>query len=227
MSRAYFITGTSTNVGKTLVATGLLAAAAKQGLSTVGIKPVAAGCEVTNDGLRHEDALQLQAQSSLPVSYEQVNPVALEPAIAPHIAAAEAGRRLSADRLAGFCRGVMMQRPDFTVMEGAGGWRVPLNERETFADLAKIMQFPVVLVVGMELGCINHALLTAEAIQRDGLKLAGWVANQVVPDMERYQENLEALQRRIPCPMIGEVPYLQKTGVKEVIEYINIESLLA
>ena len=181
MSKAYFITGTSTNVGKTLVAAGLLAAAAKQGLSTLGFKPVAAGCKMTSDGLRNEDALQLLAQTNLPVSYEQLNPVALEPAIAPHIAAAEAGRRLSADRLAGFYRGVMMQRPDFTVVEGAGGWRVPLNDRETFADLAKVMQLPVVLVVGVDLGCINHALLTAEAIQRDGLILAGWVANQVVP----------------------------------------------
>lgn len=227
MSKAYFITGTSTNVGKTLVAAGMLAAATKQGMSTLGFKPVAAGCEMTSDGLRNEDALQLLAETSLPVSYEQVNPVALEPAVAPHIAAAEAGRRLSADRLAGFYRGVMMQRPDFAVVEGAGGWRVPLNDRETFADFARVMQLPVVLVVGMDLGCINHALLTAEAIQRDGLTLAGWVANQVVPEMDRYQENLETLQRRIPCPMIGAVPYLQKVGVNEVIEHINIDSLIA
>ncbi len=225
-SSAYFVTGTGTGVGKTLVTSGLLAAARLSGLSTAGLKPVAAGCELTEDGLRNDDALALQAQTTLPISYEQINPVALEPAIAPHIAAAEAGRRLSADRLAGFCRGVMMQRPDLTLIEGAGGWRVPLNDRETFAELAKIMQLPVILVVGMDLGCINLALLTAEAIQRDGLTLAGWVANQVVPTMDRYQENLETLQRRIRCPMIGEVPYQSGVEVEQIIEYLSLDALL-
>lgn len=225
-SSAYFVTGTGTGVGKTLVTSGLLAAARLRGLSTAGLKPVAAGCELTEDGPRNEDALALQAQTTLPISYEQINPVALEPAIAPHIAAAEAGRRLSADRLAGFCRGVMMQRPDLTLIEGAGGWRVPLNDRETFAELAKIMQLPVILVVGMDLGCINLALLTAEAIQRDGLTLAGWVANQVAPTMDRYQENLETLQRRIRCPMIGEVPYQSGVEVEQIIEYLSLDALL-
>lgn len=226
MSKSFFITGTGTDVGKTLVASGLLAAASKQGLSTVGMKPVAAGCEATCEGLRNNDALQLLAQSSLDISYEQINPVALESAVAPHIAAAQAGRRLSADRLAGFYRGLMMQRPDFTVVEGAGGWRVPLNQRETFADLAKMIQLPVVLVVGMELGCINHALLTAEAIQRDGLTLAGWVANKVVSGMDCYQENLETLQHWIPCPMIAEIPFLPKAEADQVVKFINLASLL-
>ena len=226
MSKSYFITGTGTDVGKTLVASGLLAAASQQGLSTLGMKPVAAGCEATSEGLRNNDALQLLAQSSLNVSYEQINPVALEPAVAPHIAAAKAARRLSADRLAGFYRGLMMQRPDFSVVEGAGGWRVPLNQRETFADLAKMIQLPVVLVVNMELGCINHALLTAEAIQRDGLTLAGWVANQVVSEMDYYQENLDTLQHWIPCPMIAEIPFLPKAEAEEVVKFINLASLL-
>lgn len=227
MSKSYFITGTGTDVGKTLVASGLLAAASQQGLSTVGMKPVAAGCDVTSEGLRNNDALQLLAQSSLNVSYEQINPVALEPAVAPHIAAAKAGRRLSADRLAGFYRGLMMQRPDFSVVEGAGGWRVPLNQRETFADLAKMIQLPVVLVVSMELGCINHALLTVEAIQRDGLTLAGWVANQVVSGMGSYQENLETLQHWIPCPMIAEIPFLPEAEAEQVAEFIKLDSLLS
>lgn len=226
MSKSYFITGTGTDVGKTLVASGLLAAASQQGLSTVGMKPVAAGCEATSEGLRNNDASQLLAQSSLNISYEQINPVALEPALAPHIAAAKVGRRLSADRLAGFYRGLMMQRPDFAVVEGAGGWRVPLNQRETFADLAKMIQLPVVLVVSMELGCINHALLTAEAIQRDGLTLAGWVANQVVSEMDCYQENLETLQHWIPCPMIAEIPFLLKAEAEQVVKFINLASLL-
>ncbi|MFT7299806.1 MAG: dethiobiotin synthetase [Porticoccus sp.] len=226
MSSAYFVTGTGTGVGKTLVTAGLLAAARQRGMSTAGLKPVAAGCELTDEGLRNEDALALQAQTTLPISYEQVNPVALEPAIAPHIAAAEAGRRLSADRLAGVCRGVMMQRPDLTLIEGAGGWRVPLNDRETIAELAKIMQLPVILVVGLDLGCINSALLTAEAIQGDGLVLAGWVANQAVPTMDRYKENLDTLQRWVPCPMIGNVPYRPGIEAAEVVEHMRLEALL-
>jgi len=226
MSSAYFVTGTGTGVGKTLVTAGLLAAARQRGMSTAGLKPVAAGCELTDEGLRNEDALALQAQTTLPISYEQINPVALEPAIAPHIAAAEAGRRLSADRLAGVCRGVMMQRPDLTLIEGAGGWRVPLNDRETIAELAKIMQLPVILVVGLDLGCINSALLTAEAIQRDGLVLAGWVANQAVTTMDRYQENLDTLQRWVPCPMIGSVPYQSGLEAEQVVEHLRLDALL-
>jgi dethiobiotin synthetase len=227
MSKAYFITGTGTDVGKTLVATGLLAAAAQQGMSTVGLKPVAAGCTMTAEGLRNNDALQLLSHTSLSVSYEQVNPVALAPAIAPHIAAAEAGRRLNADRLVGICRGVMMQRPDFTVIEGAGGWRVPLNERETFADLAKILQLPVILVVGMELGCINQAILTAEAIRHDGLAIAGWVANRVSADMTHYDENLATLQRWIPAPLLADIPFIPSADVEQIRDFMKLETLLS
>ena len=226
LAKAFFITGTDTDSGKTLVATGLLAAAKARGLSTAGIKPVSAGGENTPEGLRHEDALALQAQTTLSISYEQINPVALAAEVAPHIAAAEEGRRLSANRLVGFCRGVLMQRPDFAVIEGAGGWRVPLNDRETLADVARELKLPVILVVGMKLGCLNHALLTAEAIQRDGLALAGWVANANVPEMSRYQENVETLKRRLPCPLLGEVPYLAEANAENLIDYLNIELLL-
>jgi|TARA_B110000503_G_scaffold52257_1_gene84089 dethiobiotin synthetase len=226
MSKSYFITGTSTGVGKTYVATGMLVAASRLGLSTSGFKPVAAGCEMMVDGLRSSDAIKLLAQTSLPVSYEQLNPVALKPEIAPHIAAAEIGRRLSVDRLVGFYRGLMMQGPDFCVVEGAGGWRVPLNERETLADLAKALKLPVVLVVGMDLGCINHALLTCEAIQKDGLILTGWIANQIVPEMDRYKENISTLRRWIPSPMLGELTYQPRASVNEVADRLDITTLL-
>ena len=157
-----------------------------------------------------------------------MNPVALAPATAPHIAAAEAGRRLSAERLAGFCRGIMLQPMDLLLIEGAGGWRVPLNERETFADLAKTLQLPVILVVAMELGCINHALLSAEAIQRDGLKMAGWVANQVCPEkMDRYHETLASLQARLPCPMIGAVPWLPDPTPEQAKPFLKPDFLTA
>lgn len=228
MVKRFFVTGTNTGVGKTLISTALLATARDSGLTTVGLKPVAAGCEVTDEGLRNADALSLLAQSSLPLSYDEVNPVALAPATAPHIAAAEAGRRLSAERLAGFCRGIMLQPMDLLLIEGAGGWRVPLNERETFADLAKILQLPVILVVAMELGCINHALLSAEAIQRDGLKMAGWVANQVCPEkMDRYHETLASLQARLPCPMIGAVPWLSNPTLEQAKPFLKPEFLTA
>ena len=226
MSKSYFITGTDTNVGKTYVATGMLSAASRLGLSTSGFKPVAAGCELTADGLRNNDAMELLAQTSLPVSYQQINPVALEPSIAPHIAAAEIGRCLSVDRLVGFYRGLMLQRPQFSVIEGAGGWRVPLNDHETFSDLAKAVKLPVILVVGMDLGCINHALLTSEAIKNDGLVLAGWVANQVVPKMDRYKENVATLKRWIRSPMIGELIYQPKATADLVADQLDMSTLL-
>ena len=130
MPKAFFVTGTDTDVGKTLISTALLHAANAKGLSTAALKPIAAGCEETPEGLRNDDALSLQAAISTPLSYEQINPVALAPAIAPHIAAEKSQRRIAADRLVGFCRGVLMSRSDFVIVEGAGGWRVPLNYRE-------------------------------------------------------------------------------------------------
>ncbi len=226
MTKAFFITGTDTDCGKTLVSCGLLAAAREAGMTTAGIKPVAAGASETPQGLRNEDALLLQAQTTLPISYEQLNPMLLRAAIAPHIAAREEGRRLGVDRITGFCRGVLMQRPDFAVVEGAGGWRVPLNERETLADVAKALQLPVILVVGMKLGCLNHAMLSAEAIERDGLELAGWVANSPQPEMPRYGENRETLQQQLRCPLLGEVPFQREMTPEQVGACLDLQSLL-
>lgn len=205
--KSFFITGTDTGVGKTLVSAALLVAAKNRGLSTAALKPVAAGCEVTDAGLRNEDALLLHRLITSDLRYEQINPVALEPAIAPHIAAQQAKRGLSVDRLAGFCRGVL-NNADFTVVEGAGGWRVPLNPAETLADLARVLNLPVILVVGIRLGCINHGLLTVEAIARDGLHIAGWVANCIDPHMPCQQENIATLAQRIPAPCLAVVPNL-------------------
>lgn len=205
MTRTYFVTGTDTEVGKTAVSCALLEAAKRVGRSTAAVKPVAAGCD--SEG-RNEDALALQQSISMSLPYAQINPVALQPAIAPHIAAEQAGRRLQADRLAGLCRGVMGLGADLVLIEGAGGWRVPLGPRETFADIAINLQVDVILVVAMRLGCINHALLTAEAISRDGLRLAGWVANQPGPEMSCHRENLDTLRRWLPAPLLGELPRL-------------------
>jgi len=224
--KAIFVAGTDTDVGKTLVAAGILQAANNQGLETVAVKPIAAGCEQTEDGLRNADALLLQHTASLKISYEQVNPIALEPAIAPHIAAQQLGRRLDADRMAALCRGVMMQPADLVVIEGAGGWRVPLNSRQTLADLPKQLKVPVVLVIGMKLGCISHALLTVEAIVKDGLHLAGWVANRVDPDMSCYQENLNTLKGMLSAPLLGEIPKLEDISPENVASYLDIEPIV-
>lgn len=218
--KAFFITGTDTNVGKTLIAAGLLIAAKNKGLTTAALKPVAAGCEKTEEGLRNADALLLQSVITQPLVYDQINPYALEAAIAPHIAAQQEKRSLSVDRLSGFCRGVLGSA-DFTLLEGAGGWRVPINPRETLADLAKNLQLPVIMVVGIRLGCINHALLTFEAIVRDGVPIAGWVANCVDAEMPVLQENIDSLRARLPVPCLGVVPFLVDQSPNLVATYFD------
>jgi dethiobiotin synthetase len=222
MSKAWFVTGTDTDVGKTAVACALLLAAARAGLRTSAIKPVAAGCDANG---HNGDALELMACMTESPSYEQVNPVALAPAIAPHIAAQQAGRQLQASRLAGLCRGMMLGGADFFLVEGAGGWRVPLGPRETLADLAAQLQLDVIMVVGMRLGCINHALLTAEAIHRDGLKLAGWVANQPGERMDCHAENLDTLRSLLAAPLLGEVPHMSPFDPQAASQHLDIAAL--
>ncbi len=222
MGRAWFVAGTDTGVGKTLVACALLHAARRQGLTTAALKPVAAGCEQTPQGWRNDDALLLQSAASLPLRYEQVNPVALPLAIAPHLAAAAAGRTLTAADLAARCRPVLELGADVTLIEGAGGWRVPLNDRETLADLAVLFDLPVILVVALRLGCLSHALLTAEAIRRDGLVLAGWIANSPGGEpMSHRAANRDALAARLGCPLLGDVPCLDPAQRARAAEWID------
>ncbi|MCQ2028268.1 dethiobiotin synthase [Stutzerimonas zhaodongensis] len=225
MTAAFFITGTDTEVGKTTIAAALLHAARQAGLSTAAAKPVASGCERTTDGLRNNDALALLGECSLSMRYEQVNPFAFEPAIAPHLAAREAGIELSVAKLLQPVRDMLEMGADFSVVEGAGGWRVPLAGRETLSDLSIQLGLPVILVVGVRLGCINHALLSAEAIARDGLHLAGWVANIVDPATSRLQENLETLTERLAAPCLGQVPRLASASPTEVARYLDLTSL--
>ena len=221
MGKTYFVTGTDTDAGKTVVACGLLAAARRQNYQTLGLKPVSAGCLQTPEGLRHDDALALMEAMTIELSYDQVNPVAFEPPIAPHIAAEKIGKRISIDRLAGYCRGALMTRSDFALVEGAGGWRVPLSKREMLSGLAKHLNIPVILVVGMKLGCLNHALLTVEAILRDGAQLAGWVANRIDPEMDVYEENVQTLRSLIPAPCLGEIPYLDSVNKENTADYLT------
>ena len=218
--KAFFVTGTDTNVGKTLIAAGLLVAAKNKGLTTVALKPVAAGCEKMHNGLRNSDALILQSVITQKLDYDQINPYALEAAIAPHIAAQQEKRSLSVDRLSGFCRGILSSA-NVTLVEGAGGWRVPINAHETMADLAKNLQLPVILVVGVRLGCINHALLTIEAVMRDGLPVAGWVANCIDAQMPVLQDNIDSLRVRIAAPCLGVVPFLNECAPDSVAHYFD------
>ncbi|MBJ7536812.1 dethiobiotin synthase [Marinomonas transparens] len=209
MKKRFFITGTDTDVGKTYITVGLLGAAKRAGLRSLGLKPIAAGADWVDGVLRNEDALLIQGASSVSLPYEQINPVVLEPAIAPHLAAIQANKLVTASRLEGYLKGALLTPHDFALVEGAGGWRVPLNDRELLSDLAKSMGLPVVMVVNMKLGCLNHALLTAEAIIRDGLSLAGWVANAGQDTMPCYQENLASLSGLLSAPLLGAMSWHQ------------------
>lgn len=222
----YFVTGTDTGVGKTFVSCLLLEAAKARGLRTVALKPLAAGCEEVDGELRNDDALQLQQHMTQSLDYDQVNPFALRAAIAPHIAAQQEGRRLLVSRMAGLVRGALMEPADFTLVEGAGGWYVPLNDQETLADLVRELQLPVILVVGMRLGCLNHALLSVRAIQQEGLPLAGWVANCIDPDMPEREANIDTLKRRISAPCLGMIPFAPGENPAKLSSAIEIDLLL-
>ncbi|MDX1452682.1 MAG: dethiobiotin synthase [Oleiphilaceae bacterium] len=228
MAKRFFVTGTDTEVGKTFASCALLAAAQKQGLATIGLKPFAAGGEEQGGKLVNEDAIALQQAASIKLPYEQVNPVLLNAATSPHIAAHLEGRQISVGRVQGIVQGALMQRHDFAIVEGAGGWRVPVSPRESVADLARQLAYPVILVVGLRLGCINHALLTVEAIARDGLPLAGWIANSISPEPMNFErEYLDTLKAAINAPLIGHLPFNQeaRNNPELLAESVNLSCL--
>lgn len=208
MSLGYFVTGTDTGVGKTLASCALLHALRARHGRVVGMKPVAAGAEPTPQGLLiNEDVLALRAASSVKVAAELDNPYALAEPVSPHIAARLAGTRIDIAVIVSRYRR-LAALADAVVVEGAGGFCVPLNDSETGADLAQALALPVVLVVGLRLGCLNHALLTQEAILARGLRLAGWVANRVDPTMQSQQDNLDTLRARLKAPLLADMPWL-------------------
>lgn len=224
--KSYFVTGTDTGVGKTMVSAAILEAAKAQGKRTLAMKPIASGCDQTPEGLRNEDALILQQAITEKLPYDQINPVALEPAIAPHVAAQQAGKNVTAQRLIGFCRGLQIQPADLLLVEGAGGWRVPLNDRETYAAMPRELGMPVILIVALKLGCINHALLSAEAIRADGLTIAGWVANRIESEpMDCEQETLNYLTTHLGTPCLGVLPWLEQPEPAALASYLNIDTL--
>ncbi|MBW8371844.1 MAG: dethiobiotin synthase [Thiobacillus sp.] len=205
-ARGLFVTGTDTGVGKTRVAVALIHALRAQGLRVAAMKPVSAGS--APGGLNEDVEVLLQA-ANVAADIRDVNPYAFAPAIAPHIAAQQAGRRIELDVIAAaYSR--LAAAADVVVVEGAGGWRVPLNDREDMADLAQRLDLPVVLVVGLRLGCLNHALLTAESIANRHVPWAGWVANHVDPGMDCQAENIAALRARLPSPCLGVQDFLRE-----------------
>jgi dethiobiotin synthetase len=210
-----FVTGTDTGVGKTRIAAALCVAYAAHGKRVAAMKPVASGCMQTRAGLRNDDAEALRAAMTVRAAYGDVNPYAFEPAIAPHIAAMEAGCPIDFGLLDG-CYERLCVQSDVIIVEGAGGWLTPLDATRTFADLAVRWQLDVILVVGLRLGCLNHALLTAEAIEARGLKLAGWVGNSVDPDFARREANTDTLRARLAANCLGIFAYSPESGAREL-----------
>lgn len=207
--RGFFIAGTDTGVGKTVIAAAMVRALVRGGQRVAVMKPVAAGADPTPDGLRNSDALELAAAANVPTPYRILNPICLDLPASPHIAASKAGIRIDRAVISQAYAEVSNVRPspDIVIVEGAGGWLAPISDTETMADIARSLALPVILVVGMRLGCLNHALLTADAITAAGLPFAGWVANHIQPDFAYATENVTTLERRLQAPLLESVAF--------------------
>ena len=206
VSPGFFVTGTDTGIGKTLVASALLRAFALSGMRAVGMKPVATGCRADARDRANEDVAALIAASNVGAPIDLVNPYCFAPAIAPHIAATQAGMTISLMHIRDSYR-ALTTLADRVVVEGAGGLLVPLSPQQDWGDLVSLLELSVVLVVGMRLGCLNHALLTAEAIRSRGLPFAGWVANRIDSTLPFFEDNLETLRLKLPAPLIATMPF--------------------
>ena len=229
MNRAYFLTGTDTGIGKPFVTGAFLHRARQLGPKAAGLKPVAAGTDATG---RNDDVENIRAASNVALPPEIINPYCFAPAIAPNLAAAEAGVAIDFARITAACV-TARQQSDLLIVEGVGGFRVPLGVDRTpgvlpagrdSADLAVALNLPLILVVGLRLGCINHALLTAEAIAARGLVLAGWVANRIDPEMARVEDNITALRERIAAPLLGSVPRIAGSNPSDAASFIELPS---
>jgi len=225
VSKRWFVTGTDTEVGKTVASCALLQAAARAGYRTAGYKPVASGSEKTRDGVRNSDALALQRNSSLTLDYGEVNPYVFEEPTSPHLVSRSSGVAIEP---AVMSRGLaaLEHKADWVQVEGAGGWFTPLSETETFADWVVQEQLPVILVVGVKLGCINHAMLTAAAVKAAGLPLAGWIASDVTPPGARHLDYMASLRARIDAPLLGEIPWLDDPFSSDTGRFIDVSLLV-
>lgn len=225
-----FVTGTDTEVGKTLFTCALIVALQNAGVDVMAFKPIAAGSELVDGQLQNEDAQALIKALNINPNYQTVNPFAMRKAIAPHIAADDEDVILSSEVISKACS-ISNRKEPIIIVEGAGGWFVPLNSEETLADFVMKESLDVILVVGLKLGCINHALLTQHAIRSDGLNLIGWVANHIDPDMLEQTANIQSLKQRLDCPLIAEIPFMSIDETTTKIErraanYIHIDKLI-
>ncbi len=220
-SQGYFITGTDTEIGKTWFTLALMAKLQAQGKSVMGMKPVASGCKDLGEGLRSDDALQIMQQASHLQDYAIVNPYAFAPPIAPHIAAEKAEIKIDLDQIYS-AYSTLQSQSDVVVVEGIGGWRVPISDKTSMVDLVRVLDLPVIMVVGIKLGCINHAILTAEAIRADGENLCGWVSNQLDKDYLFKQETIDTLNEKLACPQIADLAYMKDIEPDKMLDRINL-----
>jgi dethiobiotin synthetase len=219
-----FITGTDTGIGKTWASCVLLSALRARGLHAIGMKPIASGCRATLQGLRNADAEALIAASDPAPAYADCNPFALAAPIAPHLAAAMSGTAITLEPIQA-ARARLAREADRVVVEGVGGWAVPLSDTLMQADLARALGLPVVLVVGLRLGCISHALLSARAIEADGCTLAGWIANRVEADMPFATENIETLRARIGARLLGVLDHTRAAAAAQFAHALDVQAL--
>lgn len=225
MGKGIFVTGTDTEIGKTWVSRALIGALRQSGFRVSAMKPIAAGCESTPHGLRNEDALALMNATGLDLDYDTVNPFAFEQPIAPHLAAEHTGQSIDLDRIERAYERLSSQS-DWIVVEGVGGWRVPLNVTQDLPSLVQRLDLPVLLVVGMRLGCLNHALLTADAIAGSGCRLLGWIANEMEPDLSESTALIKTLKARVAAPFLGHLPHLIQGGQVEHTAAIDLRLML-
>jgi dethiobiotin synthetase len=219
--QGFYVTGTDTGIGKTLASSALLHALHARGLRAVGMKPVASGCEATADGWRNEDALALRAASDPTPAYADINPYALPLPLAPELAARDAGVEVElAPLLAAHAR--LQALAPQVVVEGVGGWEAPLSGSLRQADLVRALGLPVVLVVGLRLGCLNHAILSARAIAADGFPLLGWIGNAIDPDMACREEQRAMLQARLAAPCLGWLPHESGADGRSFSRYLSL-----
>lgn len=226
-TKNYFITGTDTDCGKTICTKALLETASALGYSTVAYKPISAGCENIGKQLVNDDALILQTYSSVELHYNEVNPIAFKSAIAPHIAAAVENRFIDFNLLTQGLNNLKNKKADLCFIEGAGGWRLPIDNTRYLSDWVIDQKLDVILVVGMKLGCLNHAILTYQSIIQDGLNVIGWIANSSTEKMPHYQENLDTLKQQIKSPLIAEFEPLDEPRNSNLSEYVNHEMFTA
>lgn len=225
MASGFFITGTDTNIGKSLVSASLVHALALREYSVVGLKPVATGCIQTEEGLRNEDAEMLMKYASVELPYETVNPYAFELPVSPNLAANHSRTNISMEKIIGSYQAAAA-RADWVIVEAVGGWMVPFNDNETVEDMALAVNLPVILVVGTRLGCINHAILTMDRIRESGVQVAGWVANIMQRNVDLLPDVIDTLRLRLNLPLVGIIPPYRHVNPERVANHLSIERLL-